>query len=583
MSSDGDQIAVHNSLNDNAADAADVPFNDKSYTFITDSTSNSGSFSSGQIQFDLSTLNSQSQWISLSEAMIEFPIKITTQLKTAIVTGSITNAAAQAASVVIKNGWHQWIDSCQMTVNGQCIQAAQTYENVASSFRILSKWSQDTLVKLGPTCGVALDDCTGVQATSTVSNTTGLGNATYSTVATSVKGLDVINNQASLFNRGIVARNNMTNYDINPYSSGTTGAPNVQTTILGAASMKTAGRPNVSIVSTTGSNTADAYLHCAYYMATCRLKDLMDIDDYPLQKNLKGFLYLSFNSSQVSLTGTLTGAPAVTATLASVAITPLTGRTTPFMINNSATGITLGSSSSGTVAAVVQVVGSVDATTTGVPASGSCGPLLTNARLVCPYYLANPRTDSALTQTSKFFTTLEKIVNPITVAAGTSVNYTITTGVPNARKLVILPMWQNLGDASLTNPETSPFDSVPATSGPFAVLNNFQVYLGNKPIYQYPIQYDFEQWNTEQTSLGLNGAMISEQTSGLLSQQLWEQNHRYYYVDLSRRLDSEDGQSKSVQVSFSNPSSTFGMKCIAIVFYEKRWVMNTATGQISSV
>lgn len=584
MSSDGDQIAVMRALNDNLSDANDVPFNDKNYTFITDSTSNSGSFSSGQIQFDLSTLNSQSQWINLAESMVEFPIKITTQLTTAIATGTITNPAAQAASVVIKNGWHQWIDSAQLIIDGQTIQSSQPYENVSAQFRILSKWSQDTLVKLGPTCGVALDDCTaGGDVSTTQANDVGMGNALYSAVTGNVKGLDMINNQAKLFNKGINTRSNFTNYDINPYITDTTAAPNVMTKILGASAMKTSGKHNVSIKGILGSNTAATYLHCAYYMATCRLKDLIDIDDYPLQKNLKGFLYLSFNSSSVALTGTLTGSPAVTAALSSVAITPLTGRTTPFLINNSATGITLGSSSSGTVASVVTVVGSVDATTTGIPTSGSCGPLLTNARLICPYYIANPRTDSALSQSTKFFTTLEKIVNPVTVPGGTSINYTITTGCPNPRKLVILPMWQNLGAVTnLTNPEISPFDTVPATSGPFSVLNNFQCYVANKPIYQYPISYDFEQWNNENSQLGLNSSAISEQTSGLLSQQLWEQNHRFYYVDLSRRLDSEDGQSKSIQISFTNPSADFGMKCICIVYYEKRWVMNTATGKIMS-
>lgn len=568
MSSDSDLLAFHNSINDNLSEATDVKFNDKNYTFITDSTSNSGSFSSGQIQFDLSTLNSQSQWINLSEAMIEFPVKITAQLNTIGVTEtSITKALA--ATAIIKNGWHQWIDSCQLIINGQTIQSAQPYENVAAQFRILSKWSQDELVKMGPSCGFALDDCTASsETTTTIANNIGMGNTQYSTVATSVRGLDVVNNQGSLFNKGITTRSNLVNNDINPSSA------NVQTTILGASAMKTAGRSHVSSV-TAGSNTLNAYLYSANYMATCRLKDLCDINDFPLVKNLKGFLYLSFNSSQVNLTGT-TGSTALSA----VSITPLTGRTTPFMINYSSTGLVIGQYAA--TAPVVQIVGSVDATTTGQ--GTNAGPLLTNARLVVPYYIANPRTDAALTQSNKFFTSLEKIVNPLTVAAGASINYTISTGIPNPRKLLILPMWQNLGGASnLSNPEISPFDSVPATSGPFAVLNNLQVYLANKPIYQYPIQYDFEQWNAENSHLGLNGNLISEQTSGLLSQQLFEQNHRFYYVDLSRRMDSEDGSSKSVQVSFTNPSATFGMKCICIVWYQKQWVISTNTCQLSSV
>jgi hypothetical protein len=554
-------------MNDNLSDATNVPFSDKNYTYITDSTSNSGSFSSGQIQFDLSSLNSQSQWINLSEAVIEFPVKITAQINTAGTGAETTKSIAAINTAVIKNGWHQWIDSCQLIINGQTIQSSQTFENVAATFRILSSWSQDTLQKLGTTCGFSIDDMTAdSDVSTTISNTVNLGNAQYTTVAASVKGFDAINNQSTLFNKGIQTRSSFTNYDINPANA------NLQTTILGASSMKTAGRNHASSVA-AGSNTAAAYIYSAFYMGTVRLKDICDINDFPLVKNLKGYLYLSFNSATVNLTGT-----AGSATLASVSTTITTGRTCPFLINNSSSGILLGNYA--TTPPVVQIVGTVDATTTG--AGTNAGPLLTTARLLVPYYIANPKTDMSLTQSNKFFTTYEKIINPITCAASTSINYTITVGIPNPRKLVLLPMWQSLGGATLINPEQSPFDSVPATSGPFAVLNNLQVYLGNKPLYQYPISYDFEQWNNENQQLGLNGALLNEQMSGLLSQQLWEQNHRFYYVDLSRRMESDDGMSKSVQVSFTNPSSTFGLKVIAIVLYEKKWIINTSSCMITS-
>ena len=568
MSSDGDQLVVANSLNDNLADASNVPFNAKNWTFITDSTSNSGSFSSGQIQFDLATLNSQSQWINLKEAMIEFPVKITTQIITAGTGSETTKSIAQVNTAIIKNGWHQWIDACQVIINGQTIQSSQPYENVAGQFRIISKWSQDELVKYGATCGFALDDMTASgDATTTISSTSGIGNAAYATVAAAVKGLDVINNQSVLFNKGITSRASFTNNEIGLTTS-------TQATILGASAMKSSGRNN-SACTAAGSNTATTYVQSAYYLATCRLRDLCDIDQFPVVKNLKGFIYLSFNSAAVQLTGT-----AGSAVMSAVSYTTLTGRTTPFMINNSSTGILLGNYA--TTAPVVEIRGSVDATTTGQISSS--GPLTTNARLLVPYYIANPTTDSALSMPNKFFTTLEKIINPITVAAATSINYTITTGVSNPRRLVLLPMWSNLGGVTnLTNPEISAFDSVPATSGPYAVLNNFQVYMGNKPLYQYPIQYDFEQWASEQAQLGVGGSELDGQTSGLLSQHIFNQNHRFYTVDLSRRLDSEDGGSKSIQVSFANPSATFALKVIAIVFYEKRWTISTNTCQLSSV
>jgi len=566
MSSDGDHVAFQNSVNDNLEESNTVLFNDKNYTFITDSTSNSGSFSSGQIQFDLSTLASQSSYVNIPEGVIEYPIKVTAQVITAGTGSETTKSIAAAATAIIKNGWHQWIDGVQLIINGQTVQSTQPYENVCATFRQISTWSQDELVKFGPTCGVALDDMTSDRVNPTA--VTGLSNATYATVAASVKGFDGVNNQTVLNNKGINARNTVTNTDINPASA------SAQTTILGAAAMKTAGRSHVSSLA-AGSNTANAYIYSANYMATVRLKDLCDINDFPMVKNLKGFLYLSFNSSSVNLTGT-----AGAATLSAVSITPLTGRTTPFLINNSATGILLGNYA--TTAPVVQIVGSVDATTTGQQTNA--GPLLTNARLLVPYYSANPKTDMALSQPNKYFTTLEKIVTPIVIPAGGSINYTITSGVANPRKLLLMPMWQNLGGATnLTNPEVSPFDPVPGCSGIFAEINNLQVYLANKPLYQYPIQYTFEQWITENAQLGLNGSAINEATSGLLTEQLFQQNYRFNYVDLSRRMDSEDGTSKSIQVSMSNPSSTFGMKVIGVVWYEKKWLINTSTCTLSSV
>ncbi len=571
MSNDSDTVILQNSLNDNEADATSVYFNDKNYAFITDSTSNSGSFSSGQIQFDLATLNSQSQWVSLQDGVIEFPVK-TTMKVTRAAGGTTANFLPKVHSTIIKNGWHQFIDSAQMIINGQTIQSSQPYENVAASFRMLSSWSQDTLKKWGTSTGVALDDCTAdsytnLETPAANSAAYGLNNAVAATVSTTERGFDAVNNQSVLQNKGVTARSQFSNNDVT--------ASTLQAGILGSSAMKTAGRSNVAYTA-AGTNTVNTSFYSAFYMATVRIRDLFDINDLPLCKNLKGYIYLSFNSSQINLTG-----GATTLVLSSVSVTPMTGRTTPILINtNTVTGITPGKGDS--TAPIIQVTCGVDATTTD--AISPAGPLLTNARLLVPFFIANPKTDMALTNPSKFFTSLEKIVNPITCVAGGSVNYTITVGVPNARKLLLLPMWQNLGGSTyLTNPEVSPFDTVPATSGPFATLANLQVYLGNRPIYQYPIQYDFEQWVQENSQFGLNGASVNEDTSGLLSEELFKQNHRYYAIDLSRRLPSEDGSSKSVQVSFNNPSSSYGLKVIAIVWYEKQWVMNTATCQISSV
>jgi hypothetical protein len=559
MATEADQVLFENSNNPNVEP---VLFTEKKTNFIVDSTSNGGDFSSGQITFDLSTFSS-SNWQSLSEAVIEFPVKITAQLTTAAA-GTPGNSSAGILSIINKNGYHQWINSAQLIINGQTIQSQQPYENVAASYRILSKWSNDTLTKWGTACGIALDDCTAENNVS-YNNALGLNNAVYSTCATSVRGFDSTNNQTSLANFGTQARAQFNNSNI--------ATTTVQNAILGVSATKNSGKSHVAVASAT--NTASTYLYTQFVMAQVRVKDLFDIDEFPLVKNIKGFMYLTFNSFKTTITGNAGGTD-----IASVTYNIMTGNSCPFTLNygSSTYGIVTGAGSS--TAPQIEVIGTVSGNSAN--AISPSAPLLTNARLLLPFYEASPNTDSALTKSSHMFKTLEKIVNPFTMNAGETKNITITVGVANPRKLVLLPMWQNLGGATLANPEQSLFDQTPATSGVFCKLDNIQVYVSNKGLFQYPVQYDYEYWVQEGLQNGIYSGKVDEISSGLLKKSLWESNHRYYQFDLSRRLPSDDGQSRSVQLTCTNPSATFGMKVIAILFYERKFEINTSTCQIVS-
>lgn len=576
MSSDGDIAVVNNSLNDNLTEDETYLFHDRNVAFITDTTN--GAFTSGMATFDLSTLSSQNQWVSLSEIVIELPFKITASILTPNTTqGGVGTQVGNCgiSTAVLKAGFHSIIDSCQIQVAGATIQQASPFENVCASFRILSNWSQDNLKKWGTATGFAIDDCTNDNNTSNTNN--GLNGATFATQQNSVRGFDSTNH-ATIINKGLIARNAMINNDISTTS--------VQGAVLGTVGMKAAAVSNAAglpSITSLQAATAGTVLYTQYVMATIRLKDIADLNDFPCVKNLKGMIYLSYNSTSVNLTATGVN----NAVIATMSILQNAGRSCPFTINTGTNGLIIPTNSTTAVGPItVQITGSVDAS--GTNSIGNSGPLITTGRLLAPFYISNPKTDQLLSNSAKYFSTLEKIVNPIaSVAAGATVNYTISAGLPNAKKLLLLPMWINCGGTSnLLNPEQSPFDSTPATSGVFATLSNLQVYVGNKPIYQYPIQYNYEQWLTEQSGLGLNGGVVDNDTSQLLTSQLFDQNHRFYYVNLSRQSESESGASKSIQVSFTNPAPSgtgLAMKVIAVVWYQKRWVINTNLCQISSV
>ena len=563
MSSESDIIAFQNSVEDNLDSASTALFNGKRWTYITDSTSNSGQFGAGQIQFDLKNLSSQSQWIDLREATVEFPVKITAKI-TSTVAGATATGRLHAA--IIKNGWHQWISSAQLMINGQTIQSAQPYENVAAQWRILSSWSQDELVKQGPTCGFSLDDMTGDSDTSgNVVIGNGLANCTYSTFNTAEKGFDCLNAptatyDTTLVNKGAIDRALSTNHSVTSTTN--------QATVLLPANMKLAGRSNVAGQVSTAATAGPIW--SAFYMATVRLRDLCDLRDFPMCKNVQGYLYLNFNSASTTLS-----VGSVTAGLITAVSTQITsGQTCPFLVNSNLTNGFTTTNHANTVV----FAGLVDGTTTD--AVGSAGPVLTSARLLAPYYMANPKADAVLSQTNKFFTTMEKIQFTFDVGAGTAQNYTVTSGVSNPKRIVMLPLLKQLGGSTITAPEQSPFDPAPATSGNFATMSQLQIYVANQPIYQTPVQYDYEQFLSEQSQVGLNGNQSNEETSGLLTEQLWTQNHRFYTTDLSRRMDAEDGSSKSVSVSYTN-TNAFGHRVIGHLYYEKRWVMDTTTCTIS--
>ncbi len=557
MSNESDEVMFYNSVTDRADEMNNVLFKDKNWTYVVDQTSSAGSFSSNQCQFDLSTFGSQAQWVSLQEAIIQFPVRVSADVATA-------NSAFTLNQFTMKNGHHHWIDSAQLIIDGQTIQSAQPYQNVASTFKILSEWSQDELVKYGRSCGIVLDDCTGDV---TISDTDGLNNAGSADNLPNPDSTNPINTavgfaaySSTIGNKALPARASMlTNLSTNDVLN---GGPLAQK-VLGSAALKTQGSANAAVKS--AGQTANQYL--AFYLCTVRLKDVVDLDQFPMTKNLRGYLYLNFNATSSVVT-----VGAVNKQLSSVVVTPLGGRTCPIIMNP--TFPTADANS------VITVRAEVNGDNQKIV--NASGPLMTTARLLLPFYEANPRADAALTMSAKKFSSIEKLVNPIYVGKNSSTNVTLTSGVQNPRGLIMLPMWTDIGGIKNSNPELSITDSVPGTSGIFATLNNLQVYKANKPIYQNPIQYTFDQWVQENSKTGAHGGVADSMASGLLTEQLFNQNHRFYYVDLTRRTESEDGQSQSIQVAFQNASANYEMKVVCIVLYEKRWTIDTALCKVSS-
>jgi hypothetical protein len=228
----------------------------------------------------------------------------------------------------------------------------------------------------------------------------------------------------------------------------------------------------------------------------------------------------------------------------------------------------------------------LEGSVSGVPSTNLTNalPPINYGRLVFSYYEPNPDIQSAMSLT-KSIRYNERFNNYFTISANGSFSGTITPGLPNVKGLLLVPYFTNTTNQAGTgtatyDPLTSPFEVAPASTSVLPVIKNLSVTIGNQPLFTQPVNMSYELFLNEIAQLGSNGGQDNTSVSGLLNERLWNNLYRYCYVDLSRRVISDENQSKSIQVSCEN-ATNFGMNVLAFVFYEKEFTIDTATGKVT--
>lgn len=523
-------------------------FESKKWTYITDSTSSNGAFN-GQLQFDLGTLNSQNQWSDLSSAVITFPVKLK------ITNGSaLAPANATIHSATIKNGFHQFVDSVQIVLGGTTVQSSQIFTNIDVNYKILTEFDYNTYCKQGPTLGLGLDDFSSTQdAVQTLTDSVDNANLT-----TAVYGFDAWTTK----NSGIKERLlNLNNYSANNA---------LGKSILGT-NQAVLGKSNVQSDATVATAGSDVFVF--YALGKIKLAHLSDaIKKMPLIKGIKGFIYINYNSSTHDITNA-NGSSNITA----VTNQSVYGRCCPASFNTGSDGFLANATTGSTVKFTADINGTVSANLT------SAVPIQTNAVLYCPYYVATPEVDRSLSFV-KSIRYNERFVTSFNISANGNFAGTLSPGISNPKRVILYPYFTGAGSSGnsgfITNPLLSSVDSVPSTTSPFAAIKDLQLYVGNVPMYQQPVTMDWLTFLNEVSEQGIEGGKNDQLSSGLLSERMWNQLYRYYTVNVGRRMNSEDGASKSVQISCTNATNC-PMTVVAIIWYEREISVNTASGQIT--
>lgn len=556
MSSESDQYVVAAGTQPEANDAL---FKAKRWVYSVDSNSSGGQFGQ-EIQFDLGALGSQGDWTYLAEAQIAIPVFTTVAANDALFATS-GSATFNRDLSVLKNGSHHFVHQAALSINGKMIQDFQSFQNVATHADMMTSFSRDQMDKWGATLHMS-------KSPEDYANFSNIGEKMLFTP----KGISI---QSYTLNPSLKERKDAQCAKSDGIASVMGVANNAGSSVVQV--------PTAATI-TAGNYTAGSYVYIKYDTVIIRLKDIVPaVRNIPPIKNIRGYLYLKLNS----VAATLTTSNAVGAPITISSVSATAGSTSPVQLIP--TDITDD--------APVNLLSAGTATVDNCSWTLKCGPLgqnpsgsLTipqaahvNARLISPKYEANPDVDAALSM-KKQFTVLERRASRVSLDPGNSNTFNINSGVPNPRFVRVSPFIVGKGTAAMTNLDASynPFlslvDSAGATTSPLAQLSNFNVYVGNKAVFQDPQNYNYEQFTQEIVKCGLNGGMDSEVSSGLLNETLWCRFYRYYVADISRRLPSEDGNLKSIQLQAKNDTKC-RLDLLVDIYSERMLTIDTALCQ----
>lgn len=548
------------------------PMVEKQVLYVQDQ---NGTSYNGQISIDTSTLSNSGLWNDYSEGYIQIPYNVT-------LLGSVRIdqiGKVNAWTLGIKAGYWHIIDSLQVQYNGESVVQQQPFTNFHVGYKAMTSWSQDDVKKHGPITGF-IPDTAGAQSYSNADSVNGDG-TTNNLVVPQLASPDfapavgaALNDCLNDSNKGFYDRLKLTALAATDLNNGYGENPNIGSNTAEIRAFCIAMAKNHVI------NVNDAAATSRWQwkiMATIRLKDLADFfAKMPITKGAYLTMTLNYNSfvHTVAVANGAAGAMGHNA-----APTMSSGRSCPIMLSSGAT-LNPNTVDNG-AAAVLTIAGGLGSGIANYISAGA----LTQTRLYVPSYKLKPEYEAQLlkqapTKRFKYNDIINYNVLNVENTSG-SVNNILSNGIKNPRALIVVPqMTSSAAAATAVEPHQSIFDSAPATTSPLAALDNFNVSLAGRNVFQQSFQYDFEAFKNEvESACAIDGGSTVGLCNGLLGKFEWDNNYRYYVCDLSRRASLNEGIPQSVVLLGTNRAHK-NMNYFCFVEYEKEAEIDMISGQL---
>jgi hypothetical protein len=581
-----DSVILEQSLSDESSTAPD--FVEKQILYVNDS--NNSNYSS-QIVIDTTSLSNSGSWLAWSESFLVIPVVL--QMQSAGIPAADTATRSLDYAMAMKSGYWNLIHSMSVEFNNSSVVQQTPFLNVFSSFKALTSWSSEDVANHGKITGFCPDSCdawlfndaANESVNYSSSSGTGLCHNRTSKSITTVKGgvatitslpqVQTVSSSSAgsvdcLENAGLLQRMKWLNFNAQAQLSSATYGTDNKMSLLGSTPVGLQEIFKSYVQASAGSRAL-------VFPAVVRMKDICDFfDKMPLLKGSTMRLYINTNQCYSQLRALNAQQDATTGAISaggnlSMRSPPVIlggGATCPFMVASAGIGQGLQGAVPPAVAQTAVFIDmSLSVVKTQFSQMTSVSAPITSVRLYCPAYTFAPEAEArylAEQPTKKIvYEDIFQYRIP-DVAGGGNFNVLVSNGLPNLKSLVVLgtlPSGSNgvsgVGDyvGVPTSSLLSPFCATGGAPDPVP-LTQFQVQLSGKNIFNQNRQYDFESF-IEQIgqSHQLNGNQTTGLTSGLIGAHEFEQLYRYYYVDCSRGLSSEQGVSRSIQIQGKSLSS----------------------------
>ena len=615
------------------------PFVSEAFNYVNDIYSGvySGNGST-LINFDLSSVYNSSRCVDLSRSYVTIPV-----VYCAAYTAPATNTPLALAAnisyfqqVALKFNGTQLIHQIELSINGKTIEQIMPYSNVWNTLRLVSQMSQDELNQYGMTTGLGskIDNSESLRYNSSTLTgnapfTAFANNAAYPSLTTgtflSAAGVAGGSGGNGLSNNVIYGVNsndgdqtapgnqNSSTYNIGAYyrtnricdytAPAGTIATGVQSGLYGTNGIQTLNnantefKPSFQVIGNVGVWTDYVVIPVAWVLDS--------VKQWPLCKKVDAMLRIYVNANAmvnaqccINNAGSNSGCGLISS--GNYNTFP---NTCPLMLMSvcNSTGLLIpASGGAATVPTNITAglyIGKVQSISlNGVNFTTMAGVSIPNnpmnaCRFYYPLVELKPNLRELYFSENRnknivYTTFLYNQFNSIT--AGSSFSQLVQSGLTNLRGVWILPVPSSTVNGLISATGTgltsfsvfqSPFTDGVNITGPISLINVNATVAGVN-IVQNALVTTYENF-IQQTSRYEKSASPSDLglSQGLLSQYMWENGCRAYYIDLSRGTLADQMNPRNLNINFSN-NSNITIDVLTFTEVYKEIVVDTETGLI---